>query len=188
MSNRQGRLIVISAPSGAGKGTVIGELRKLRPSIAYSVSATTRAPRPGEKHGRDYYFMSEDEFEAMAAGGKFLEHELYVGKRYGTPRIQIEKNIASGIDTILEIEVKGARDVKRKIPDAVMIFIMPPDEDELHRRLCGRGTSTQTDLCERMAVARCEMAVSSEYEHIVVNDDAFRTAREILEILDTKSG
>ena len=185
MSNRKGRLIVISAPSGAGKGTVIGEMLTLNPAIAYSISATTRAPRQGEEHGREYYFFSEDEFEDMAARGKFLEHESYVGRRYGTLREPIEENIAYGVDTILEIEIEGAREVKRKIPEAVMIFIMPPNEEELRRRLFGRGTDTETELEERMTVARREMAAAPEYEYVVVNDDAARVAQEILDILET---
>ena len=184
MSKQKGRLIVISAPSGAGKGTVIGEIRRMNPDIAYSISATTRAPRPAEEHGREYYFFSAEEFEEMASRGKFLEHEAYVGKRYGTLREPIDENIAYGVDTILEIEVKGAREVKRKIPEAVMIFIMPPSEEELRRRLFGRGTNTQQDLDERMIVARGEMAASVEYDHIVTNDDAQRAAQEILDILE----
>ena len=183
MSKQKGRLIVISAPSGAGKGTVIGEMRKLNPDLAYSISATTRTPRPNEEHGREYYFFSPEEFENMAQRGKFLEHESYVGKRYGTLREPIDENIAYGVDTILEIEVKGARSVKQQIPEAVMIFIMPPDEDELRRRLTGRGTSSRQDLDERLAVARDEMAAASEYDHIIINDNAARAAREILAIL-----
>ena len=186
MSDKKGRLIVISAPSGAGKGTVIGELRRLKPDIAYSISATTRAPRPGEEHGREYYFFSNEEFENMATRGKFLEHKAYVGRRYGTLLEPIEENIAYGVDTILEIEVEGAREVKRKIPEAVMIFIMPPSEEELRRRLFGRGTNTASDLEERMAVAKLEMAAAPEYEHIVTNDDAKRAAREILTIMKNK--
>lgn len=184
MSNRPGRLIIISAPSGAGKGTVIGEILRLKPDIAYSISATTRAKRPDEEHGREYFFLSPDEFEAMAERGEFLEHETYVGKHYGTPRGPIERNIASGVDTILEIEVKGAGDVKNKIPEALMIFIMPPSEEELRRRLCGRGTSTEEELRERLAVAKKEMAMAPEYEHIVINDDPVRAANEILEIIN----
>lgn len=183
MSKRAGRLIIISAPSGAGKGTVIGELRRLSPEIAYSVSATTRSPRPGETHGREYWFLSPEEFEAMAVREEFLEHESYVGRRYGTPRGPIDENIANGIDTILEIEVKGAREVKRKMPEAIMIFIMPPDEAELRRRLQSRGTSTQADLDERLLVAKGEMAAASEYEHVVINDEPVRAATEILEII-----
>ena len=183
MSKKRGRLIIISAPSGAGKGTVIGELIKLNPDIAYSISATTRDPRPGEQHGREYYFFPADEFENMAARGKFLEHESYVGRRYGTLREPIEENMAYGVDTILEIEVKGARSVKRQVPEAVMIFIMPPSEEELRRRLHGRGTSTQEELDARMAVAHEEMAAANEYDYIVINDDALRAAVEILTIL-----
>lgn len=183
MSEKRGRLIIISAPSGAGKGTVIGELLKLSPDTAYSISATTRAPRPGEKHGREYFFLSADEFEAMVNRGEFLEHEEYVGKRYGTPRKQIDENIANGVDTILEIEVKGAGNVKSKLPEAVTIFIMPPSEEELSRRLRGRGTCSQEELLERLEVAKREMTAAPQYEHIVINDDPVRAANEILGII-----
>ena len=183
MIKKKGRLVIISAPSGAGKGTVIGELLKMNPDIAFSISATTRDPRPNEKHGREYYFFSPEEFEEMAVREKFLEHESYVGKRYGTLREPIDENMAYGVDTILEIEVKGARKVKSKIPEAVTIFIMPPSEEELRRRLTERGTNTQPDLDERLTVAHEEMAAANEYDHVIVNDDAIRAAKEILSIL-----
>ncbi|MDR0906025.1 MAG: guanylate kinase [Oscillospiraceae bacterium] len=182
--NKKGRLVIISAPSGAGKGTVIREITRLRPEIKYSVSATTRAPRPGEVHGEHYFFVSPEEFDAMVERGEFLEHETYVGNSYGTPRGPIERNIADGIDTILEIEVKGARQVRGKIPDVISIFLAAPNEEELRRRLIGRGTSEDTELVKRLETAREELAASEEYAFTVVNDDATRAAREIIAILD----
>jgi guanylate kinase len=182
--NKKGRLIIISAPSGAGKGTVIREVTRLRPEIKYSVSATTRAPRPGEVNGEHYYFVDAAEFDAMAARGEFLEHESYVGNSYGTPRGPIERNMDEGIDTILEIEVKGARQVREKIPDVISIFLAVPDEEELHRRLTGRGKMDEAELESRIQTAREELAAAEEYTFTVVNDDAERAAREIIAILD----
>jgi guanylate kinase len=184
MSDARGRLIIISAPSGAGKGTVIRELRRRRPEIRYSVSATTRAPRPGEEHGVDYIFLAPEEFEAMEARGEFLESETYVGRRYGTPRLPIERNIGDGADTILEIEVKGARKVRAKKPDALSIFLAPPSEQELRRRLRDRGTTPGEEFERRLDTAKKEMEAIGEYEYTVINDDPERAAQEIIAIID----
>ncbi|MDR0838244.1 MAG: guanylate kinase [Oscillospiraceae bacterium] len=184
MSKGRGRLIIISAPSGAGKGTVIREIMKLRPEIAYSVSATTRAPRPGEVDGVDYFFITPEEFREREERGDFLENETYVGNRYGTPREAIERNAERGVDTILEIEVKGARLVRAKAPEALSIFLAPPDEEELRRRLHGRGTSSAEEAQERLDTARDEMNAAGEYMFTVINANAEEAAREILAILD----
>ncbi|MDR2421392.1 MAG: guanylate kinase [Oscillospiraceae bacterium] len=183
MSDGRGRLIIISAPSGAGKGTVIRELRKLCPELEYSVSATTRAPRPGEKHGADYLFVTPEEFEAMEARGEFLESETYVGRRYGTPAAPIARNMEAGADTVLEIEIKGARKVREKVPGAISIFLAPPDEEELRRRLAGRGMTAADEFEERLRTAKQEMAAAGEYDFTVINDDPARTAGEIAAII-----
>ena len=182
--NDKGRLIIISAPSGAGKGTVIAAMQRRRPELRYSVSATTRAPREGEVDGVHYYFVTAERFAQMQACDEFLECETYVGNSYGTPIEPILQNIERGIDTILEIEVKGAKSVRRRMPDALTIFILPPSEEELRRRLCGRGTDSEDEIERRMEVAREEMRAAEDYTFNVVNDDAERAAGEILAILD----
>lgn len=184
MSKRRGKLVIISAPSGAGKGTVIRELRRRRPELQYSVSATTRKPRPGEREGREYYFLTHEQFAERKLQDEFLESATYVGNSYGTPSGPILRNMENGIDTILEIEIEGARQVREKMPEAVAVFIAPPDEDELRRRLSGRGTSTPDELEERLATARIEMNAAGEFSYIVINDVVQRAVDEIIEILD----
>ena len=181
---KKGRLVIVSAPSGAGKGTVLREVTRLRPGLRFSVSATTRAPRAGEEDGTHYYFITREEFDAMIGRGEFLEHETYASNSYGTPIKPILQNIADGVDTILEIEVKGARQVRQKMDDTISIFISPPSEEELRRRLVGRGTNSEEDVERRLAIARDEMLAVEEFTFNVVNDDAERAAREILAILD----
>ena len=183
MSEKRGRLIVISAPSGAGKDTVIDRLRKIHPGIILSVSATTRAKRKGEVDGVSYYFVSREEFSAMIERNEFLEHAEYVGELYGTPIKPIEKHIGEGRDVILEIEVQGARQVIELEPNAMTIFIVPPDMVELERRLRGRGTDTEETLKARLERAQTEMEEKDCYAHVVVNDEVERAAREILSII-----
>ena len=180
-----GRLIIISAPSGAGKGTVISLLRRLRPELQYSVSATTRAPRAGEVDGTHYYFVTSEKFEEMQARDEFLECETYVGNNYGTPVAPILRNIENGIDTILEIEVKGARVVAERMPEALTIFILPPSEAELRRRLSARGTDSEEAIENRLATAKVEMLSAEDYTYTVINDIAEHAAKEILRILDS---
>jgi len=182
--SKKGRLIVISAPSGTGKGTVIGEMLKLRPELSVSVSATTREPRPGEAHGRHYFFVTREKFDEMIANDEFLEHETYAGNSYGTPIAPIQARIADGLDTILEIEVKGARSVWRRMDDVISIFISPPSLEELRRRLIGRGTNDEAEIERRLAIAREEILAVDEFQFHVVNDVAERAAHEVLAILD----
>jgi len=181
--NRAGRLIVISAPSGAGKGTVIAELMKLDPSLKYSVSATTRPPRESETHGIHYYFVSNERFQEMINNGEFLEYAEYVGRRYGTPRFAVDENKNNGMDTILEIDVIGARQVRHSAPDAMFIFLAPPDIEELERRLRKRGGISEEEISKRLGIAKKEMEAQPEYDYTVINDTPERAAAEILGII-----
>ena len=181
MSER-GLLIVISGPSGVGKGTVISKL--VERGAALSVSATTRAPRPGEIDGVHYSFISEEEFGEMARRGEFLEHAEYVGCSYGTPAAQADKLLDSGRDVILDIEPRGAMQVRDRRPDAVLIFIIPPDMEELASRLRGRATESEQKIAERLAKAREELPLACErYDYIVTNDNVERAAEDILGII-----
>ena len=184
MTSKKGRLFIISAPSGAGKGTVIQRLLELRPELKLSVSATTRAPRAGEKDGVSYFFVTREKFIDMIARGEFLEHAEYVGEYYGTPKKPIYELIDAGKDVIIEIEVWGARQVMAIDPGAVSIFIMPPDMDELERRLRERGTDIEQKLAVRLECARTEIEHQGEYAHVVINDEVDRVAKEVLAIID----
>ena len=184
MSDGNGRLIVISAPSGTGKGTVIAKMMELRPELVMSVSATTRLPRAGEVDGESYHFIKSGKFMEMIERGEFLEYAEYAGDHYGTPKEPVLRSMDGGADVLLEIEVKGARQVMSLVQGAVSIFIVPPDMDELERRLRGRGTDSEDKLKERLRIARAELEHKDEYMHIVVNDEVVRAAEEILEIID----
>ena len=183
MSDPSGRLFVISAPSGAGKGAVIARLLELRPELVLSGSATTRAPRAGELDGVSYFFITKKKFREMVRRGDFLEYAEYVGEFYGTPAEPIKKYISDGKDVILEIEVQGARQVMDMKPEAVTIFIIPPDMIELERRLRGRGTESEEKLVARLDRARLELEEKTRYAHVVVNDDITRAAMELSEII-----
>ena len=185
MSKVEGKLIVISAPSGTGKGTVIEQLLELRPNLVMSVSATTRQPRKGEDDGLSYYFVTRGQFQEMIERGEFLEYAEYVGEFYGTPKIPVFEYRANGIDVLLEIEVQGARQVMAMAPDAVTIFLAPPDFIELEHRLRGRGTDSEEDLTARLDIAQTELERKNDYQYIVVNNNAARAAIEILEIIDS---
>lgn len=178
----KGKLIVISGASGVGKGTVLGLMMKARPDLSFSVSATTRPPRPGEVDGVHYYFITKEHFEEMISQGQFLEYDAHAANYYGTPRGQAEEKMEKG-HVLLDIEPKGARQVKNAAADAVLIFIMPPSMEELERRLRGRGDTPEDQIQMRMERAVWEMEQRSWYDHVVVNDDAQRCAEEILSIL-----
>lgn len=179
---KKGKLIVISGASGVGKGTVLGIMMKKRKDLSFSVSATTRPPRPGEIDGVHYYFITREKFEAMIAAGEFLEYDAHAANYYGTPRAQAEEKQSHG-PVLLDIEPKGAKQVKEKAPDAVLIFIMPPSVAELERRLRGRGDTSEEQIQMRMERATWEMEQRVWYDHVVVNDDPERCAQEILKII-----
>ena len=167
---KKGLLIVLSGPSGVGKGTVCSVLRHRMPELIYSVSATTRAPREGEMDGINYFFRTREQFQDMIARDALLEYAEYVGNYYGTPRDFVEKTLASGKDIILEIEVQGALKVKEKFPEGVFIFLTPPSLDELKQRITGRGTETDDLIDHRMNVAVEEMNLMQHYHYAVTND------------------
>ncbi len=169
--NKQGSLTVISGFSGAGKGSIMRELLKSHPEYALSVSVTTRKPRPGEVDGKDYFFLSQEEFDRLVEEDGLLEHAGYVDHCYGTPRSYVEKAMAEGKDVLLEIEVQGARQVKEKRSDAILLFVTPPSAGELERRLVGRGTETPEVIKERMQRAAKEAQEMSWYDYLIVNDD-----------------
>ena len=184
MSGRRGLLVVISGPSGVGKDTLIERLRELDPRLQYSISYTTRKPRPGEKDGVSYFFASRQKFEELVAKGFFLEHAVYNDNYYGTPAAAVEEARAAGRDILLKIEVQGAAQVRKRAPDGVFIFIAPPSKEELVRRQELReGAVPDADMVERLKIAETEMKHASEYDHVVVNDDIERAVAEVLEII-----
>jgi guanylate kinase len=163
-------VFVITGPSGVGKGTLIRTLLQRVPELELSVSATTRAPRPGEQDGVDYHFLSDAEFDRRVLEGDFLEHAGYSGRRYGTLRSELERRLAEGASVVLEIEVQGARQVKEKMPEAMRIFIAPPSEEALRTRLVGRGTDDDEQRERRLATAKSELAAQDEFDTVVIND------------------
>lgn len=178
----KGKLVVISGASGVGKGTVLGIMMKKHPELSFSVSATTRDPRPGEVDGVHYYFITKERFEDMIARDEFLEYDAHAANYYGTPRAQAEEKLEHG-SVLLDIEPKGAEQVKRADPQALLVFIMPPSVEELERRLRGRGDTPEEQITMRMERAVWEMEQRFWYDHVVVNDDAERCAEEILKII-----
>jgi len=163
-------VIVITGPSGVGKGTLIRLLRDELPQLALSVSATTRAPRPGEEEGIDYRFLSDEQFDSLLREGAFVEHAEYAGRRYGTLREDLERRAAAGQPVVLEIEVQGARQIRDALPDALQVFIAPPSREALRERLVGRGTDDADVIARRLAAAEAELDAQDEFAHVVVND------------------
>ena len=180
---KRGLLIVISGPSGVGKDTVILRLLELDPNLKYSVSGTTRKPRPDEKPDENYTFLTREEFEDLVAKGAFLEHASYNGNLYGTYRDQVERMRDAGRDMVLKIDVQGAEQVRKLLPDAILIFVVAPSEEELKHRQERRGSESARDLASRRKIAEKEMTYTSHYDHVVTNDDVDRAASEILDLI-----
>ncbi len=180
---RRGRLIVVSGPSGAGKSTLIRQALDAIPELAYSVSATTRKPREGEVNGRDYIFLTREEFEKWIEEKRFLEWAEYSGNLYGTPEYRVEEFLRSGLSVILEIELQGARKVRDKRPDAIMIFVRAPSLEETRKRLEGRATEDSEAMERRMTTALAEVAAREEFDHEIVNGDRDRARSDIIETI-----
>ncbi len=182
--NDRGLLVVISGPSGVGKGTVRKALFSMpKHNLVYSVSMTTRNKRPGEVDGKDYYFVTKEEFLKRKAEGKFLETAEFVGNFYGTPLDKVNEQLDLGNEVVLEIEVDGAQQVKKKVPDCVMIFIVPPGKQALYDRLRRRGTESEEVIAERITKANREFKLAHLYDYIVVNDDVNNAADRIMAII-----
>jgi guanylate kinase len=179
----KGLLVVLSGPSGVGKDTVIDAWVALDPEIRKVITCTTRAPRAGETDGVDYIFLTEAEFAERAAAGRFLEHKLVHGHHYATPADETDNILAEGHVALLKIDVQGGLTVKDLRPDAFMLFLAPPSPEELERRIRDRATDAEADIERRLANARGEMAMAGRYEHVVVNDQVERAARELEEIV-----
>lgn len=171
LTETSARLTVLTGPSGVGKGTLVTRLRERYPSLWLSVSATTRAPRDGERDGEHYFFHTRDRFDALVAEGGLLEWAEFAGNCYGTPRQPVEAQLAEGSPVLLEIELEGARQVRRSFPQAFQIFLAPPSFDELEQRIRGRGTDSEEAIQKRLARARQEVDAQAEFDAVVVNDD-----------------
>ena len=179
----KGKLFVISGPSGAGKSTVVFKAIEGRTDVCFSTSVTTRAPRPGEVDGREYFFIDRERFQEMVERGELLEHAEYVSNCYGTPRAYVEQKLAEGMNVLLDIEIQGARQVRDRMPEAVKIFIVPPTLEELRRRLEGRGTDSPEAIEGRLARARQEYGEATFYDYILVNDKVEVAAGELAAII-----
>ena len=181
--NHQGILVVVSGFSGAGKGTLMKELLKRYDNYALSISATTRAPREGETDGKEYFFVTKEQFEQMRDERKLIEYAQYVNNYYGTPKEYVEQKMAEGKDVILEIEIQGALKVKKRFPDALLLFVTPPSAEELRRRLVGRGTETLEVINARLARAAEEASGMEAYDYLLINDDLDRCVEEMHQLI-----
>jgi guanylate kinase len=176
-------VFVITGPSGVGKGTLIRGLLERIPGLEMSISATTRQPRPGERDGVDYHFLTPEEFDRRVEAGDFLEHATYSGNRYGTLRSEVQRRLDRGEPVVLEIELQGARQIREAMPDAVEVFVAPPSREALRARLIGRGTDTPEQVDARMRTADRELEAQSEFPHVVVNDRLEQATDELAEIV-----
>jgi guanylate kinase len=184
VTQAQGRLAVLAGPTAVGKGTVAAYVRAHHPEVWISVSATTRRPRPGEVHGRHYWFVSDEEFDAMVAGDQLLEWAtVHQRARYGTPRAPVTEALAAGRPALLEIDLQGARQVRASMPGALFVFLKPPSWEELVRRLVGRGTETEEERERRLETARGELAAETEFDVTVVNTEVHSAAEELVELM-----
>lgn len=177
------KVFVITGPSGVGKGTLISGLLERIPDLELSVSATTRPPREGEEDGRDYHFLTPEQFEQRIGAGDFLEHATYSGNRYGTLRSEVEQRLAAERSVVLEIEVQGARQIRETMPEAVQVFIEPPDTEALRERLTGRGTDSPAAIEARLRTAEEELAARPEFAYAVVNDDVQKATDELADLV-----
>jgi len=175
----RGNVFVLSAPSGAGKSTLARRLVQDTEGLIFSISTTTRAPRPGEQDGREYFFVDDARFDAMVAENGFVEWVRVYANRYGTGRAWLEQTLARGVDVLLDIETTGALNIRTAIPDAIMVFLLPPSAGELERRLRGRGSDSEAQISLRMQHARHEMELFEAYDYLIVNDDLERTYRQL---------
>jgi guanylate kinase len=181
-------VFVITGPSGVGKGTLIRGLLARVPELELSVSATTRAPRPGEQDGRDYHFLTPEAFAQRVQDGDFVEHATYSGNRYGTLRSELERRVAAGVPVVLEIEVQGARQVRQAMPEAIQVFIAPPSLDALRARLVGRGTDDEAQVQARLRTAEGELRAQPEFAHVVVNDRLEEATDRLVGIVEAALG
>ncbi len=186
MMQKKGKLLVISGPSGAGKSTVVFKAIEGRNDVCFSTSATTRSPRPGELEGREYFFVSFERFQELIDRNELLEHAEYVSNRYGTPRAYVEEKLNCGMNVVLDIEVQGASQVRKQMPEAVLIFIAPPSLEDLERRLRGRGTDSEEAIQGRLERARQEYAEADFYDYLIINDDVAAAAAQFNAILEAE--
>ena len=185
--DKKGLIIVLSGFSGAGKGTIMKHLLKKYPDAYHlSISATTRAPRQGEEDGREYFFRTQEEFDAMIANNELLEYATFNGNSYGTPRSYVEKLVEEGKDVILEIDIQGALQVKKMYPEAVLLFVMPPTANDLKERLVGRGTETADVIAQRLAISSRESQFMCGYDYLVVNDDLAKSVEQVHSIISSE--
>ncbi|KIX12879.1 guanylate kinase [Dethiosulfatarculus sandiegensis] len=181
--SQKGRIFVLSAPSGTGKSTVGERVRQRLPRLAYSVSVTTRKPRPGEEHGKDYFFVSVEDFKKRIARGEMAEYAEVYGNYYGTSALVLEELMDQGKDVFLDIEIKGAAQIRKSIKDACLIFLLPPSLEELEKRLRSRGTETEEEIKKRLDRVTLEMEQAPLYDYRVVNDDLEKAVEEVCEII-----